>query len=87
MPAAGLPESVPAITGGSGQQASHFTAQGVISGAYDVVASGVESMKPTPVGPGPYGSRVFARFHEGLVPRGLNAEPALAHFAPAPDSV
>lgn len=44
--AAGFPESVPAVTVdrqcGSSQQTVHFAAQGVISGAYDlVVASGV----------------------------------------------
>jgi acetyl-CoA acyltransferase len=53
--AAGLPESVPAVTVdrqcGSSQQAIHFAAQGVISGAYDVViASGVESMSRVPMG-------------------------------------
>src|SRR5215831_12964781 len=47
--AAGLPESVPAVTVdrqcGSSQQAIHFAAQGVLSGAYDIViASGIESM-------------------------------------------
>src|SRR5256885_11405378 len=53
--AAGFPESVPAVTVdrqcGSSQQALHFAAQGVISGAYDVViASGVESMSRVPIG-------------------------------------
>src|ERR1017187_5355472 len=47
--AAGWPESVPATTidrqCGSSQQALHFAAQGVMSGAYDVgVAAGVELM-------------------------------------------
>ena len=53
--AAGWPESVPATTVdrqcGSSQQAVHFAAQGVISGAYDVVvAAGVEVMTRTPMG-------------------------------------
>jgi acetyl-CoA acetyltransferase family protein len=52
--AAGLPESVPAVTVdrqcGSSQQAAHFAAQGVMSGAYDVVvAAGVESMTRVPM--------------------------------------
>ena len=47
----GLPERVPATTVdrqcGSSQQAIHFAAQGVISGAYDmVVAAGVETHEP-----------------------------------------
>lgn len=51
--AAGLPETVPAVTVdrqcGSSQQAIHFAAQGVIAGAYDVViASGIESMSRVP---------------------------------------
>ncbi|MHB2027866.1 MAG: thiolase family protein [Acidimicrobiales bacterium] len=53
--AAGWPESVPATTidrqCGSSQQAMHFAAQGVMSGAYDVVvAAGVESMTRVPMG-------------------------------------
>lgn len=52
--AAGFPESVPATTVdrqcGSSQQAVHFAAQGVISGAYDVaIACGVESMSRAPM--------------------------------------
>src|SRR5204863_1320754 len=52
--AAGWPESVPATTVdrqcGSSQQAAHFAAQGVMSGAYDVViACGVESMTRAPM--------------------------------------
>jgi acetyl-CoA acyltransferase len=75
--AAGFPDSVPGATidrqCGSSQQASHFGAQGVMSGAYDVViAAGVESMtrvpmwsnvgEPTAV----YGPRLRARY--GLDP-------------------
>jgi acetyl-CoA acyltransferase len=82
--AAGLPESVPATTVdrqcGSSQQAIHFAAQGVISGAYEVViASGVESMSRVPLfsnaaGADPFGPGVAARYPEGLVPQGISAE-------------
>jgi acetyl-CoA acyltransferase len=52
--AAGLPESVPATTVdrqcGSGLQAVHFAAQGVMAGEYDlVIAGGVESMTRVPM--------------------------------------
>jgi acetyl-CoA acyltransferase len=52
--AAGWPDSVPGTTidrqCGSSQQAMHFAAQGVMSGAYDVVvAAGVESMTRVPM--------------------------------------
>ncbi|HEY4460362.1 MAG TPA: thiolase family protein [Pseudonocardiaceae bacterium] len=82
--AAGLPESVPAVTVdrqcGSSQQAIHFAAQGVISGAYDlVIASGVESMSRIPIGTqfagkDFVGPSVAARYPEGLVPQGISAE-------------
>ncbi|WP_284749921.1 thiolase family protein [Amycolatopsis sp. RTGN1] len=82
--AAGLPESVPAVTVdrqcGSSQQAVHFAAQGVIAGAYDVViASGVESMSRVPMGSqvagrDPFGTQVAARYPDGLVPQGISAE-------------
>ncbi|MGV0796686.1 thiolase family protein [Mycolicibacterium elephantis] len=82
--AAGFPETVPATTidrqCGSSQQAIHFAAQGVLSGAYDiVVAAGVESMSRTPMGssvlPGsdPFGA-MAQRYPEGLVPQGISAE-------------
>jgi acetyl-CoA acyltransferase len=53
--AAGWPESVPATTidrqCGSSQQALHFAAQGVMSGAYDIViAAGVEAMSRVAMG-------------------------------------
>jgi acetyl-CoA acyltransferase len=53
--AAGFPHTVPGTTidrqCGSGQQAVHFAAQGVQSGAYDaVIACGVESMSRVPLG-------------------------------------
>src|SRR3954449_12107840 len=52
--AAGLPWTVPATTVdrqcGSSQQAAHFVAQGVMSGAYDIaIACGVESMTRAPM--------------------------------------
>ncbi|MFI7001208.1 thiolase family protein [Nocardia sp. NPDC050175] len=83
--AAGYPESVPATTVdrqcGSSQQAIHFAAQGVISGAYDiVVAAGVESMGRIPMGANLIGSEdvsgvgFAARYPEGLVPQGISAE-------------
>ena len=86
--AAGFPESVPGTTVdrqcGSGQQALHFAAQGVMAGAYDVViAAGVESMSRVPMGstilngPGkPFGPVMAQRYLPagGLLPQGLAAE-------------
>ncbi len=86
--AAGFPETVPGTTVdrqcGSGQQALHFAAQGVMAGAYDVViAAGVESMSRVPMGstilngPGkPFGPQMIQRYLPagGLVPQGLAAE-------------
>ncbi|MFD0028831.1 thiolase family protein [Streptomyces sp. NPDC055059] len=82
---AGFPESVPATTVdrqcGSSQQAVHFAAQGVISGAYDmVIAGGVESMSRVPMwsnvpeGADSFGPGVAERYPEGLVPQGVSAE-------------
>ncbi len=81
--AAGFPESVPATTidrqCGSSQQAVHFAAQGVMSGAYDVViACGVESMSRVPmfsaaIGKDPY-APLAERYPRGLVPQGVSAE-------------
>ncbi|MEU9702513.1 thiolase family protein [Streptomyces sp. NPDC047981] len=82
---AGLPESVPATTVdrqcGSSQQAVHFAAQGVLSGAYDMaIACGVESMSRVPMwsnvppGADPFGPGVAERYPEGLVPQGISAE-------------
>ncbi|MFJ4693918.1 thiolase family protein [Streptomyces sp. NPDC088766] len=82
---AGFPEAVPATTVdrqcGSSQQAVHFAAQGVISGAYDlVVACGVESMSRVPMwsnvppGKDPFGPGVAERYPQGLVPQGISAE-------------
>lgn len=83
--AAGFPESVPGTTVdrqcGSSQQAIHFAAQGVMSGAYDIViACGVESMSRVPMGssaqgPGqPSSPRLMARYTGGLIGQGLSAE-------------
>jgi len=84
--AAGFPETVPGTTVdrqcGSSQQAIHFAAQGVISGAYDVViAGGVESMTRVPMGssyaqgPGaPFGSQMLRRYDNGLVHQGISAD-------------
>ena len=83
--AAGYPESVPATTVdrqcGSSQQAIHFAAQGVISGAYDLaVAAGSESMSRIPMGSNlvgtedPAGVAFAERYPEGLVPQGISAE-------------
>jgi acetyl-CoA acyltransferase len=86
--AAGWPESVPATTidrqCGSSQQALHFAAQGVMSGAYDVVvAAGVEVMSRVTMGSSigkdsgfPFGPRVMARYESqgGLKNQGIGAE-------------
>jgi acetyl-CoA acyltransferase len=83
--AAGFPESVPAVTVdrqcGSSQQAIHFAAQGVISGAYDIaVAAAVESMTRVPMGsssrgPGaPFGPLMLERYDNKLVHQGISAE-------------
>jgi len=83
--AAGFPETVPGTTVdrqcGSSQQAIHFAAQGVLSGAYDIViAGGVESMTRVPMGssaqgPGsPFGSLMLRRYNNELVPQGISAD-------------
>jgi acetyl-CoA acyltransferase len=83
--AAGYPEHVPATTidrqCGSSQQAVHFAAQGVISGAYDVaVVGGVESMSRVRMGSAAQGAedvmgeRYAARYPEGGVSQGVAAE-------------
>ncbi|MCY4371362.1 MAG: thiolase family protein [bacterium] len=84
--AAGFPEDVVGTTidrqCGSGQQSSHFAAQGVMAGAYDVaIAAGVESMSRVPMGitaqqgPGkPFGPLMVERYARSLVPQGVSAE-------------
>jgi acetyl-CoA acyltransferase len=86
--AAGFPESVPGTTVdrqcGSSQQAVHFAAQGVLSGAYDIViAGGVESMTRVPMGSSsqggkPFGPLMIERYHNGLVHQGISAD-LIAH--------
>ena len=82
--AAGFPDTVPGTTVdrqcGSAQQAIHFAAQAVMSGAMDIViGAGVESMSRVPIGsttePGPgeaYGPTVHARYE--FIHPGLSAE-------------
>ncbi len=84
--AAGFPETVPGTTVdrqcGSSQQAIHFAAQGVLSGAYDIaIGGGVEVMSRVPIGsntangPGaPFGPRMLKRYDNGLVHQGISAE-------------
>ncbi|MEL7045239.1 MAG: thiolase family protein [Pseudomonadota bacterium] len=82
--AAGLPETVPALTldrkCGSAQQAVDFAAQGVLAGAYDVVlAGGVEMMSRVPMkanrmGKDNLGSAHHRRYPDGLVGQGISAE-------------
>jgi acetyl-CoA acyltransferase len=79
--AAGFPDTVPGTTVdrqcGSAQQAVHFAAQAVMSGAMDIaIGAGIESMSRVPIGsttesgPGEaYGPTVHERFdfiHQGL---------------------
>ncbi|HZE51239.1 MAG TPA: thiolase family protein, partial [Jatrophihabitantaceae bacterium] len=88
--AAGFPESVPATTVdrqcGSSQQAAAFAAQGVMAGSYDIViAAGVESMSRAPMfsaiqGQDFYGSKVAARYPDGLVTQGISAEIVAARW-------
>ncbi|MGR0220567.1 thiolase family protein [Agromyces sp. ZXT2-6] len=82
--AAGFPETVPGTTidrqCGSSQQAAAFAAQAVMAGQADIViACGVESMSRVPLGSSaagadPYGSRIRARYPDGLVNQGVSAE-------------
>lgn len=82
--AAGFPETVPGTTidrqCGSSQQAATFAAQAVVAGHADIViACGVESMSRVPLGSSaagadPYGSRIRARYPDGLVNQGVSAE-------------
>jgi acetyl-CoA acyltransferase len=84
---AGWPETVPATTVdrqcGSSQQAIHFAAQGVMSGAYDAaVAGGVEVMSQVPLGASlvkdmgfPFPPSMLERYAEtGLPHQGIGAE-------------
>ena len=87
--AAGLPETVPAVTVdrqcGSGQQAVSFAVHGVKAGAYKlVIGAGVESMSQAPLPPsfkpgaqlGPqYSPRELARYEDNpLLAQGVSSE-------------
>lgn len=87
--AAGLPESVPAVTVdrqcGSGQQAVSFAVHGIRAGAYQlVIGAGVESMSQAPMPPSfkpgaPLGSQYspseLARYQDNpLIPQGASSE-------------
>jgi acetyl-CoA C-acetyltransferase/acetyl-CoA acyltransferase len=88
--AAGFPHHVPSTTidrkCGSSQQAIHFAAQGVASGAYDIViAGGIESMSRVPMGSArldrdPFGPSVNSRYEPGLVSQGIAAELVAARW-------
>lgn len=88
--AAGFPDSVPATTVdrqcGSSQQAAHFAAQGVLSGAYDIaIACGVESMSRVPMFSSAQGKDanqgpIAHRFPDGLVSQGIAAEIVAARW-------
>ncbi|MEQ8799808.1 MAG: thiolase family protein [Salinisphaeraceae bacterium] len=88
--AAGLPESVPAVSldrkCGSAQQAVDFAAQGVIAGAHDlVIAGGIEMMSRVPMKANRLdrdnlGPRFKARYPDGLVGQGISAELIAAHW-------
>jgi acetyl-CoA acyltransferase len=89
--AAGLPETVPAVTidrrCGSSQQAADYAAQAIIDGAYDVaVVGGVESMSRIPMssarlGQDVYGPSVRERYGEQLVSQGVSAEIVATDFS------
>ncbi len=81
---AGFPAHVPATTierkCGSSQQAVHFAAQGIASGAYDIaIAGGIESMSRIPMGSARLGADIFgptlnARYAPGFISQGVAAE-------------
>ena len=82
--AAGLPESIPAVTldrkCGSAQQAVDFAAQAVIAGACDaVIAGGVEMMstvhmRANRLGKDNRGAQLAARYPAGFIDQGSSAE-------------
>jgi acetyl-CoA acetyltransferase family protein len=98
--AAGWPESVPGVTVdrqcASSEQAVHFAAQAVMSGACDVVvAGGVECTSSTPLGSSvtlgtrPFGPRLVERYAPdgGLVPQGVAAERIAAQWSLSRDDL
>ena len=88
--AAGFPDHVPGVTidrrCGSGQQAVHFAAQGIMAGAYDIViAGGVEVMSREPMGSNRLGKdycgpSVTKRYAPGLISQGVAAELVAAKY-------
>ncbi|WP_436701811.1 thiolase family protein [Nocardioides sp. BYT-33-1] len=86
--AAGFPIEVPGTSidrqCGSSQQATHFAAQGVISGAYDVViAGGVESMSRAPMFSSARGGHPMAPLDDrfpSLPGQGIGAERIAAQW-------
>jgi acetyl-CoA acyltransferase len=82
--AAGLPDTVPAVTidrkCGSCEQAVHFAGQGIIAGAYDLaIACGVEmmsrvSMRSNRLGRDHLGPMFHRRYPGGLIHQGISAE-------------
>src|ERR1700732_637523 len=82
--AAGLPDTVPAVTidrkCGSCEEAVHFAGQGIIAGAYDLaIACGVEmmsrvSMRANRLGRDHLGPMFHRRYPGGLIHQGISAE-------------
>ncbi|KKD06301.1 thiolase family protein [Streptomyces sp. WM6386] len=81
--AAGWPEHVPAVTVnracGSSQQAVDQSAHAVMSGQYDLVVGGVETMSRVPLGSHrttgqPYGPAAIARYEGFEFSQGMGAE-------------
>jgi acetyl-CoA acetyltransferase family protein len=77
--AAGWPIDVPGVSVnrmcGSSQQALHFAAQAVASGAHDlIVAAGVESMSRVPISSDGESVSDFVTEHYKMIPQGLSAD-------------
>jgi acetyl-CoA acetyltransferase family protein len=95
--AAGLPESVAAVTldrkCGSAQQAFDFAAQGIIAGAYDLaIAGGVEMMSLVPMrinrmGKDNEGPMFHRRYPQGMVRQGISAELIAARWSLSRDAM
>ena len=95
--AAGLPESVAAVTldrkCGSAQQAFDFAAQGIIAGAYDLaIAGGVEMMSLVPMrinrmGKDNEGPMFHRRYPQGMVRQGISAELIAARWGFSRDAM
>lgn len=95
--AAGLPESVPAVSidrqCGSSLQAVQFAAASVVAGVSSaVLAGGVESMSRVPMfcstmGADPRGPGIASRYPEGLVAQGISAELIAARWGLSRESL